>query len=82
MCTGDCNLGLPCQICGSNGQVIGEIEEVVECKNCEFATVAEDTWSGVPVAYFCDKNNYEYKVCDVGMVSPEYSCINGKEKEL
>lgn len=25
-CPGDCNIGLPCQTCGSNGQYIGEIE--------------------------------------------------------
>jgi len=24
-CPGDCNLGLPCQSCGSNGQYIGEL---------------------------------------------------------
>lgn len=25
-CPGDCNMGLPCQTCGSDGQYIGEIE--------------------------------------------------------
>ena len=46
----------------------------VQCKDCKFATVAEDTWEGKPVAYFCKE------VCDVGMVSPEHSCEEGKSR--
>lgn len=50
------------------------------CKQCKFASVAEDTWTGKVVAYFCKLGKVEYEVCDVGMVSPEYSCEEGKSK--
>ena len=51
-----------------------------QCKDCKFAVVAEDTLEGKPVAYFCKLDKYEYEVCDVGMVSPDYSCDEGESK--
>lgn len=33
-CPGDCNLGIPCQACGSNGQYIGEVMVLKTCGQC------------------------------------------------
>ena len=52
----------------------------VQCNQCKFAIVAEDTWEGKPVAYFCKLDKYEYEVCVVGMCNPEYSCGEGEIK--
>ena len=33
-CSGDCNLGMPCQACGSNGQYIGNVVVFKTCGQC------------------------------------------------
>ena len=53
----------------------------MKCSDCMFAIPAEDTWKGDIVSYWCDKNHEEYQVCDVGYVSPEYTCEDYKNKE-
>ena len=33
-CPGDCNLGRPCQVCGSNGQYVGQVGVYRTCGEC------------------------------------------------
>lgn len=33
-CLGNCNFGIPCQACGSNGQYVGEVMVLKTCGQC------------------------------------------------
>ena len=53
----------------------------MDCSSCKYSNIAEDTWAGDIISYWCDKNHSEYEVCDVGYVSPTYTCEDYKNKE-
>ena len=50
------------------------------CENCEFGSIAEDTWNGNPVTYSCKYGVGDFLVCDVPMTSPDFGCNKFKRK--